>query len=76
MAFYWMVAYLGWLYGRESPWGGVLIGFSRVCLGLHFMTDGLGGWIAGSAFFLIVLSAGTVLFYRPGLLYILESRVP
>jgi undecaprenyl-diphosphatase len=80
-AFYWMVAYLAWLYFRESPLGWaviagallmiVLIGFSRVYLGLHFASDVLGGWIAGSAFFLLILCSETVLFYRPGLLHIL-----
>ncbi len=63
-AFYLMIAYLGGVYGRGSVAGWVivafsiglilLIGISRIYLGVHFLTDVLGGWIAGFLLFFIV----------------------
>jgi undecaprenyl-diphosphatase len=76
-AFYLMAAYLGWTY-LSSPMAKLfiqlaagivilLIGFNRIYLGVHFLTDVIGGWIAGSLMFLIVLLAGTFLLYTPGI---------
>jgi undecaprenyl-diphosphatase len=73
-AFYWMVAYLGWIYGNGTTLGWIilllsfalviLIGFSRIYLGVHFMTDVVGGWIAGSLLFFSVLFIGNFLLFN------------
>jgi undecaprenyl-diphosphatase len=70
-AYYGMLAYLLWIYGQGTilAWVSilvlgiiiVLIGLSRVYLGVHFLTDVVGGWIAGSVMILIVLLAGNSL---------------
>jgi undecaprenyl-diphosphatase len=64
-SFYLMVSYLSWVYWRTTMLGWIivafsmaliiLIGISRLYLGVHFLTDVLGGWIAGSLLFLLLL---------------------
>ncbi len=72
-AIYSLVGVLIFIYGRGGPisWAGLigfmalilLVGFSRVFLGFHFLTDVIGGWIAGSILFVVVWMAGNYLLF-------------
>ncbi|HZQ28761.1 MAG TPA: bifunctional DedA family/phosphatase PAP2 family protein [Acidimicrobiales bacterium] len=45
----------------------LLVGLSRVYLGVHWLTDVLGGWALGWAWALVLLAAGQVILRRPDL---------
>jgi len=71
-AFYSMVAYLGWTYIRTAwqKWSIVtlsvglilMVGLSRVYLGVHYVTDVVGGWLVGVGLFLLVWFVGETRF--------------
>lgn len=75
-AIYSFAGVLVFLYGHGTPvsWLGIiafmalilLIGFSRVILGFHFLTDVIGGWIAGGILFVVVWMAGNYLLFNLG----------
>jgi len=73
-AVYGLIAAVIFVYGRGTPlsWIGafvfiglvILIGFSRIYLGFHFLTDVIGGWIAGSILFVVVWMVGNFLLFN------------
>ena len=74
-AFYLFLIYVGWrlLHGAARwVWAGVLvtlvllIGLSRMYLGVHYLTDVIAGYAAGAAWTAAVIAAGRLLALRRG----------